>query len=111
MRPAISHSIRRAIPILRRAALPGAVAVAVLLCLESAVAQPLPTGAPGLRPADAAAIMHDNVGRVVANVEFRQGTREVLVLLIPSDPPRLTGTHALQIHAVAACDAPDFLTA
>jgi superoxide dismutase, Cu-Zn family len=66
--------------------------------------------APQQRPPDATATLRDAVGRTVASAEFRQGAREVLISMVWTDPPRLTGAHGVQIHAVGQCSAPDFTT-
>ena len=85
--------------------------VVLWLSLGSAAAQQQPSAAPGQREPDATAALLDRTGRTVASVEFRQVDRDVLVRLTPADPPRLTGAHALEIHAVAACQPFDFASA
>jgi superoxide dismutase, Cu-Zn family len=70
---------------------------------DSAAAQPAPAGA--------TAEVRDTAGRIVANVEFREGRGEVLVSMIIPNPAPLTGTHGLRIHEVGRCDPPDFATA
>jgi Cu/Zn superoxide dismutase len=77
----------------------------------SAAAQQLtPTATPSSTP-DATALLVDANGRTLANVELRQRNRDVMVRLVLTDSPRLTGSHALQIHASATCTAPDFASA
>src|SRR6185437_10938683 len=57
-------------------------------------------------------IVRDSAGRTIATAEFRQQTRtDVAIRMVLADPPRLTGSHAVQIHAVASCASSDFSTA
>src|SRR5215813_10477840 len=70
-----------------------------------------PIAAAQAPPPGATAEVRDAAGRVVANVEFREGRGEVLVTMLFPNPSPLTGTHGLRIHDTGRCDPPDFSTA
>jgi Cu-Zn family superoxide dismutase len=54
--------------------------------------------------------LRDATGRLVANVDFREGRGEVLITLNFSNPPVLSGTHGLHINDTGRCDPPAFST-
>jgi superoxide dismutase, Cu-Zn family len=56
------------------------------------------------------ATLKDAAGHKVAVVEFRQSRRSAVKVLVRGRglPP---GFHAMHVHAVGTCDAPDFMTA
>jgi superoxide dismutase, Cu-Zn family len=81
-------------------------AAAALLLAGSA----LPVEAQAPPTVGATADMRDAAGRMVATADFREGRGEVLVTLNFSNPPVLSGTHALHINDTGRCDPPDFST-
>jgi Cu-Zn family superoxide dismutase len=87
------------------------------LAVVAAISALAPAGlAPGRAeaqaPASATAQMRDAGGRLVATAEFREDRGDVLLnLSFATLEPPLTGGHALYIHEVGRCDAPDFATA
>jgi Cu-Zn family superoxide dismutase len=91
------------------------VGAVMLTAASGALAQQttLPTPGPGSEQpnADASAVVRDASGHTLATAEFRQQSRtEIVMRLLIADPPRLTGSHAVQIHAVGQCYPPDFTT-
>ena len=70
-----------------------------------------PTATAQVPPPAATAEVRDAAGRLIANVEFREGRGELLIGMAFPQPSALTGTHGLRIHDVGRCDPPDFSSA
>jgi Cu-Zn family superoxide dismutase len=73
---------------------------------------PAVAGVTGQQQPSATAVVKDTVGHVLATAVFYQQTRnDIMVSMVLANPPRLTGAHGVQIHAVGSCLGPDFSSA